>query len=104
MLWVADDFGPVYVLWHGPAFAAGLIPGATIVAVNDHPFDGDALQAAAEATSSGIPMRLTVQDGKSKETVTIGWKGGTRYPHLQRTPSAPAYLDDILTARAPAGR
>jgi C-terminal processing protease CtpA/Prc len=95
----------VNVLWHGPAFEAGLIPGATIVEVNDHPFDGDALQAAAaEATSSGIPLRLTVQDGKSKETATIDWKGGARYPHLQRIPSAPAYLDDILTARAPTGR
>jgi predicted metalloprotease with PDZ domain len=92
------------VLWHGPAFEAGLIPGATIVEVNDHPFDSDALQAAAEATSTGIPMRLTVQNGKSKETVTIDWKGGARYPHLQRIPSAPAYLDDILTARALAGQ
>jgi predicted metalloprotease with PDZ domain len=92
------------VLWHGPAFEAGLIPGATIVEVNDHPFDGDALQAVAEATGTGIPLRLTVQDGKSKETVTIDWKGGARYPHLQRIPSAPAYLDAILAARAPAGR
>ncbi|HWM67084.1 MAG TPA: hypothetical protein VNO35_10915 [Steroidobacteraceae bacterium] len=90
--------------WRGPAYAAGLIPGATIVEVNDHPFESDALYAAAEATSRGVPMRLSVQNGKSKETVTIDWNGGVRYPHLQRIPASTAYLDEILTARSPAGQ
>ncbi len=89
------------VQWGGPAFKAGLTQGVTVVAVNGETFDGDKLKAAvtAAAKPEGKLVELLIKSGTRYRTVTIDYRGGLRYPRLERIPGTPARLDDILAAR-----
>jgi predicted metalloprotease with PDZ domain len=88
------------VEWGGPAFKAGLAPGAKVLAVGGTAFDPDLLKAAITAAkTSTAPIELIVQDQTQFRTVKIDWHGGLRYPHLVRDPAQPARLDDILAPR-----
>jgi hypothetical protein len=37
--------------------------------------------------------------GDRYETVAVNYRGGLRYPHLERVAGTPALLDDLLSAR-----
>lgn len=88
------------VLWDGPAFGRGIRPGATIVAVNGRDYSDDELRNAITANKDGrAPIRLLVHDGKSYRDVTIDYRGGLRFPHLERTGAGPAPLDLLLQPR-----
>ena len=90
--------GIMAVHWGGPAFNAGAIPNETIVSVNGGAFSPDALRSAVKNTETGGPLELVVQNGVLKETLTVKWSGGLRYPHLEPIPGKDAFLDGILTA------
>ena len=47
----------------------------------------------------GAGLALLMRSGDAYRTVTIDYRGGLRYPHLERDPSTPARLDDILASR-----
>jgi predicted metalloprotease with PDZ domain len=84
----------------GPAYKAGLIAGAKLVAVNGLAFDADRLKAAVTAAKGGGPaVELIVQDGERFRTLRIPYDGGLRYPRLERIPGTPDRLGEILTAR-----
>ncbi|MGH8427983.1 MAG: M61 family metallopeptidase [Gammaproteobacteria bacterium] len=86
------------VLWNGPAFAAGLAPGMTIVSVNGDSFSPDGLRRAIAASAGAGGGRLIVVakgDGVVR-TYTILYSGGLRYPHLVRVQGKPDYLDEII--------
>ena len=89
------------VQWEGPAFKAGLVAGATLVAVNTVPFDADVLKAAiCEAAKPGAaPIELLVKADDRYRTLRVDYHGGLRYPRLERIPDVPARLDDILAPR-----
>ncbi len=88
------------VQWNGPAFKAGVEPGATIVAVDGVAFDPDDLKDTIGAAKTGTaPIQLLIKDGKHYRTVSIDYHGGLRYPRLERDPATPARLDDILAPR-----
>ena len=88
------------VLWGSPAWKAGLTTGGRIIAVNGESFSGELLRDAVRATGSlAAPIELIVRTGDSYRVVTIDYRGGLRYPHLERDTSQPARLDDILSAR-----
>ena len=88
------------VLWNGPAFKAGLAPGATLIAVNGKAFDTDLLKADITAAKTGSdPIELLVKTDDNYKTVKIDYHGGLRYPVLQPIAGAPAYLDDILAEK-----
>jgi predicted metalloprotease with PDZ domain len=89
------------VQWGGPAFKAGLTQGLTIVAVNGEAYDADKLKSAVTAASKpeGQLVELLVKDGSRYRSVKIDWRGGLRYPRLERVAGTPARLDDILAAR-----
>ena len=88
------------VLWDGPAFKAGLAPGATIIAVNGKAFDIDLLKADITAAKTGSdPIQLLVKTDDNYKTVSIDYHGGLRYPVLQPIAGAPALLDDILAEK-----
>ncbi len=96
-----DDGAVTEVLWDGPAFRAGLTSDARIVAVNGATFAADRLDAAiGAAKGTAVPIELTVSSGGRVRTVRIDYHDGLRYPHLERVPSTPARLDDILAPRA----
>lgn len=62
----------VEVVWGSPAFAAGLAPGATLVAVDGRAFDGEKLlEALRRAQRDGRPMRLLVRRDDRYSTVTV---------------------------------
>ena len=87
------------VRWDGPGFDAGLITGASVVAVNGLSYDADKLKDAITAAKTTGVIDLLVKTGDHVRSVRLSYKGGLRYPHLERIAGTPARLDAILTAR-----
>jgi predicted metalloprotease with PDZ domain len=89
------------VQWGGPAFKAGLTQGLTVVAVNGEQLDGDKLKAAVKAAAKpeNPLVELLIKDGARYKMVKIDYRGGLRYPRLERIAGAPDRLGDILTPR-----
>jgi predicted metalloprotease with PDZ domain len=94
------DGKPTEVLWDGPAFKAGLVTGAQIMAVNGVAYDAARLKDAIKlAKGSSAPIELLIKADDHYRTVRIDYHDGLRYPHLERIEGAPARLDDILAPR-----
>jgi predicted metalloprotease with PDZ domain len=93
------------VIWEGPAYRAGLAPGAILVALNGVAFDPENLKDAVRAgkTDGSPPLELIVRTGDNFKIVRIAYHGGLRYPRLERDPAVPARLDDILAPHARRG-
>jgi hypothetical protein len=87
--------------WDGPAFNAGLVTGAKVVAVNGTAYDAERLKAAISAAKGGSkPIELLIRRGDSYLTVSVPWYGGLRWPWLERMrngTSAP--MDRLLAPR-----
>ncbi len=87
------------VMWESPAFNAGLVAGATLLAVNGRAFDIQGLkQAIDDAEASGC-VELLVKRGKRLAPVTVRYAGGHRFPHLAPLGDARRRLDEILAPR-----
>jgi len=90
------------VVWDSPAFKAGLSgANTTIVAVNGRAFSGDVLKDAVVKAKDGGPLELLVRTGDRYRTVSVEWRGGLYYPHLEVVAGATDRLNDVLKARAP---
>lgn len=89
--------------WDSPAFNAGIVTGAKILAVNGTAYDMDGMRAAITSAKDGAPLVLLVQRGDRFESVTVNWRGGLRYPWLERAAAgkAPTGLDQLLSPRRP---
>ena len=89
------------VRWDGPAFKAGLTTASKIVAVNGLAYTPDRLKdgVAAAADKKAKPVELLIKAGERYTLVPVDYKGGLRYPRLEKIAGAPASLDDILAAR-----
>jgi len=96
--------------WDGPAFNAGIVNGAKIVAVNGEAYSADAMKAAitaarATGTKGEVPkpVELLVQRGTRYLPVSVAYHGGLRWPWLERAApgSEPTGLDRLLTPRRP---
>jgi len=55
--------------------------------------------AIRSAKTTKLPIELIVKTGDRFRVLTLDYHDGLRYPHLEREPSTPARLDDILAAR-----
>lgn len=86
------------VSWNGPAFKAGLAPGATLVTVEGAPFSEERL-AAAVAARNPAGIRLTVKLDGREQPVTLDYHGGLRYPVLKRIPGRADRLTPLLQPR-----
>lgn len=92
--------GITSVNWGGPAYDAGLVTGNEVVAVNGDSYSGDRLKAAITANKTGqAPVRLLVKDGEHLREVAIDYRGGLRYPRLEKIGQGETGLDRLLTAR-----
>ena len=81
-------------------FKAGLTSGTQVVAVNDIAFDGDKLKAVVQAAKNNGPLpEFLIRQGDLYRSVRIDYRGGLRYPHLERIPGTDALLHDILEKR-----
>jgi predicted metalloprotease with PDZ domain len=88
------------VIWNSPAFEAGLVPGATILSVNGDKYDPDLLIAAiAKNVDGSHPIELKVRNRNRERTVTLDYRGGLRFPRLERTSGTPDGLGDLLAPR-----
>lgn len=73
------------VIWGGVAYKAGIAPGTTLVAVNNRAYKAELLKAAITANKGGqAPIELLLRDGENYRTVKIDYRGGLRYPRLER--------------------
>ena len=89
------------VQWDGPAFKAGLVVSAQIVAVNGETYSAERLKDAITAAKGGAaPIELIVKTNEKYRVVKIDWTGGLRYPRLERVAGTPDRLGDILSPRA----
>lgn len=85
------------VLTDSPAGRAGIGPGLKIVAINERTLkDQDQIDSALRAGRVGTPIRLLVTGGDVYRTVSLDYRGGPRYPHLERIANTP----DVLGAFA----
>jgi predicted metalloprotease with PDZ domain len=79
-----------------PAFAAGIGPGAKIVAINGRKFSPEWLKLTMQATKHGGKLECLVESGEFFNTVTIDYKGGLKYGSIERNPATPDLLSEIL--------
>jgi predicted metalloprotease with PDZ domain len=88
------------VLWDSAAFKAKLTESSMIMAINGAAYNVDVLKdAIRSAKTTKQPIELIVKNGDRFRVLHLDYHDGLRYPHLEREPSAPARLDDILAAR-----
>jgi len=88
------------VRWDSPAFHASLAPGMKLVAVNQLAYKPERLASAITANKNGTqPIELLVRDGEQYKTVKIDYRGGLKYPRLERLPNTADRLSQILAAK-----
>jgi predicted metalloprotease with PDZ domain len=100
-MWVKNDGTVADVVFGSPAYAAGLMPGMKIGAVNGRKYDGDVLREeirAAKGTAAAIT--LFAEQASFSGVFRIDYHDGERFPHLDRVAGTPDVLSDILRARA----
>ena len=98
---IDDKDGSVLnVLWDSAAFKAKLTESSVIMAINGAAYNADVLKdAIRSARTTKQPIELIVRNGDRFRVLHLDYHEGLRYPHLERDPSVPARLDDILAAR-----
>lgn len=89
----------VDVMWDGPVFKAGLTTGTVVTAVNGRAFDLDALRTAVKESKDGKPVELLIRQADAYRTVRLDYRGGLRFPRLERVAGTPDRLGDILTKK-----
>jgi len=88
------------VQWEGPAFKAGLVVSAQVIAVNGETYSAERLKDVVAAAKGGAaPIELIVKTGEKFRVVKLDWTGGLRYPRLERIVGTPDRLGDILSPR-----
>jgi predicted metalloprotease with PDZ domain len=88
------------VLWDSAAFKAKVTESSSILAVDGAAYSADILKdAIRSAKGTQRPIELIVKNGDRFQVLALDYHDGLRYPHLERESSAPARLDDILSAR-----
>ncbi len=87
--------------WGGPAFEAGIVAGAQIVAVNSFAFTPDGLKLAiARAAKEDGPIELLIRRDDRYATMPVPYHGGLRWPWLEPAGSkGQAPLDRLLEPR-----
>jgi predicted metalloprotease with PDZ domain len=88
------------VQWDGPAFNVGVTVGTQVVAVNGEAFSNEGLRRAVTAAKNGgAPIELLLKTGDQYRTAAIDYRGGLRYPRLERDTARTDRLTAILTPR-----
>ncbi|WP_370190600.1 M61 family metallopeptidase [Qipengyuania sp.] len=87
-------------LWDGPAFNAGIVNGAQVVAVNGTAYSSDTIKdAITTAKTDREPINLLVKRGDRYDTVAIDYHGGLRYPWIEPVGKGRQGLDLLLAPR-----
>ena len=93
-----DSHGGIdQVWWDSLAFKAGITPDMQLQAVNDQKYTPAVLrETILAAEKSQEPIKLLFKRGDEFVTISLGYHGGMRYPHLERVDTTPDRLDAIL--------
>ncbi|GGD85992.1 peptidase M61 [Tsuneonella deserti] len=87
-------------LWDGPAFDAGIVNGAQIVAVDGEAYSADVIKAAITAAATKkAPVSLLVKRGSTYSTIPVDYHAGLRWPWLVPTGAGEQPLDRLLAPR-----
>jgi predicted metalloprotease with PDZ domain len=79
------------------AARSGLAPGMKIVGVNGRSWSAETLHDAITATKDATTsIEVRVENGGFQETYKVAYRGGERYPHLERDVTGSNLLDDII--------
>ena len=95
-MWIKQDGTIADVVYGAPAYAAGLMPGMKITAINGRKYAADVLREEISAKKS---LDLSVEQGTFAGTFHVDDREGERFPHLERIAGAPDVLGDILRPR-----
>jgi len=98
---VKEDGLVTDVIVGGPAQKAGVSPSVKLIAVNNREFTPTMLrEAVAKTTSDAKPLELLIKTGEYYEVHRVDYRGGERYPHLERNAAVPDLLSQIIAPRA----
>lgn len=98
---VKDDGTLLDVSLEMPAGKAGLAPGMKLISINGRTWSGDALHdAMAVAKTKATPLEFLVENGSFQQTYRVDYRGGERYPHLERDAAKPDLLGEIIKPHA----
>jgi predicted metalloprotease with PDZ domain len=98
---VKDDGTLLDVSPEKPAGKAGLAPGMKVISINGRGWSSDALHDAIAATkTNAAPLEFLVENGSFQQTYKVDYRGGERYPHLERDPTRPDLLSEIIKPHA----
>ncbi len=94
--WV-DEKGRISDVMPGtPAASAGIVPGAEVIAVNERRYTPDAMRIAVrDSKNARGPMQIIFSSGDFVKTVNVDYRGGLRFPHLERIVNAPDWLSEL---------
>jgi predicted metalloprotease with PDZ domain len=81
------------------AAKAGLAPGMKLLAVNGRRFTLDGLKTAVGATKTGGKLELLAENGDFFKTHALDYKGGSRYPRLEKTEGKSDLLAEIVAPK-----
>jgi predicted metalloprotease with PDZ domain len=94
---VSKDGSVADVIEDGIAAKNGIAPGMKILAINDRKFAPELVpQAIRDARTRHQPIRLLVENTEFIHSVSLAYYEGLRYPHLERDPSKPDMLSEII--------
>jgi predicted metalloprotease with PDZ domain len=98
---VKDDGALLDVSPDTAAGKAGLAPGMKLISINGRSWSSEALHDAIASTkTSATPLEFLVENGSFQQTYKLDYRGGERYPHLERDPTKPDLLGEIIKPRA----
>jgi predicted metalloprotease with PDZ domain len=84
------------------AAQSGIAPGMKLVAVNGRRWSPDDLHAAIRQAKNGsAPIELLIENEDFFQTYRVDYRGGERYPHLERISGKPDLLSEIAKMKAP---
>ena len=99
-LTLSEDGTVIDVAVGRPAQKAGLSPAVKLIAVNRRTYSATVLREAITASASSTePVELLIKDGDYYNTIRVDYRGGARYPRLERDPSKPDLLSQIIAPR-----
>jgi predicted metalloprotease with PDZ domain len=88
------------VVWGSPAFEAGIAPGTTLIGVDGRVYSAALLrEVVATSGARTSPIEMIVRDGDRLRTVRVEYRGGARYPVLERLEGRPDRLGALLAPR-----
>ena len=96
----SDEHRIIDVIAGSPADLAGATPGMKLVGVNGRVFSDEVVADALKATGESGMIELLVDNGGFLSTLKLVYRGGARYPHIERAPDGKDLLAEILKPRA----